>query len=265
MIVTQQNTDWTLFEMDITTASETALCQFGIALGYATGTLWVDDIVMEKTPNRKLIYLPQIKYLKSSLGNKLYGWINGNSVNTGRLLVVFDPEAFSYDINGTSLSGTVRSDIIGGSLNSYKSNISYIKTSPVEAVSQEYFGLPANTRLPVTPLANIAHEKIGQVLAYNLTVPEGATAIANYPDDSVAVYARSLGEYGGKVIYFGVQPFGNSDLAVSDQGCASWSKFFSQMAGKVNESVNLDIWKFLLPATGNDVDLNFILEPGYGE
>jgi hypothetical protein len=89
--------------------------------------------------------------------------------------------------------------------------------------------------------------------------------LATYSDGSTAAYVRSLGSYGGKVVYFGVQPFGNSDLAVGNQGFASWTGFFTRMAGMVSEPINLDIWQFLLPETGSDVNLNFALEPGYGE
>ncbi|MFA6101716.1 MAG: hypothetical protein WC721_06010 [Victivallaceae bacterium] len=222
----------------------------------------VDNGMDLNNANHKLIYLPQIKYLRTSFGATLYNWVLGNSSNSNRLLVVFDPEAFSYDINGTSLATTTRSNILGGSLGSYKSGVSYIKTSSVEAISQEYFGVPANTKLPVTPLANMTHDKSGQVLAYNITAPSGATVLATYDDGSTAAYVRIVGAYSGKVVYFGVQPFGNSDLAVNVQ---RWDGFFAKMAGKASEPINLNIWKFLLPATGNDVALSFELEPGYGE
>ena len=181
------------------------------------------------------------------------------------MLVVFDPEAFSYDINGASLASTTRSDILGGSLGSYKSGVSYIK---VTAAGASYFGVAANTQLPVMPLAHITHPNAWQVLAYSITAPAGATVLAQYSDNSTAVYVRSLGAHGGKVVYFGVQPFGNSNLAVNDQGFASWTGFFTSLAGMVSETTNLDIWKFLLPAPGYgdyDIELQFYLPPGWGE
>ncbi|MFA6101717.1 MAG: carbohydrate binding domain-containing protein [Victivallaceae bacterium] len=45
--ITQPDNDWTLFETEVATPVDTVKCQFAISLQYATGTFWLDGVVME--------------------------------------------------------------------------------------------------------------------------------------------------------------------------------------------------------------------------
>ncbi|MFH1903743.1 MAG: beta-galactosidase trimerization domain-containing protein [Candidatus Omnitrophota bacterium] len=195
----------------------------------------------ENLSRYKLIYLPQIKYCTQETAEKLLAF-----AKNGGTLVVFDPEAFTWNIDGTRLDA-LRGEILGGELSSRKDAVSLITNS------QEYFGT-TGAILPLTPLAHINGE--GKVLAYDIKVPQGAQVLANYPDGKPAAYARPVGK--GKVIFFAAQPFGNSDLATKD---SEWNGFLAQLAKTAGEKMDLGIWDFLLPETGGEVEVHYALPP----
>jgi len=195
----------------------------------------------ENLSRYKLIYLPQLKYCEPETAGKLLAF-----AKNGGTLVVFDPEAFTWNIDGTRLDA-LRGEILGGELSSRKDAVSLVTNSP------KYFGT-TSAILPLTPLAHITGE--GKVLAYDIKVPQGAQVLATYPDGKPAAYVRTVGK--GKVLFFAAQPFGNSDLATKD---SEWNKFFTQSAKTTGEKTGLGIWDFELPEKGGEIEVHYALPP----
>ena len=188
-----------------------------------------------------LIYLPQLKYTDADTAKRLLEY-----VKSGGRLVIFDPEAFTWNIDGTKLE-QVRSELIGCSTE---------KAVDVKNIvaSMDYSGLKKGDKLPLTPLAHIANA--GKVLAFEITPPADAKIIANYPDGKPAAFERTVGK--GSVIYFAAQPFGNADLAIKD---SKWTSFMNGLAGQAGEKLSLPIWDFELPATGGEVEVKYVIKP----
>ena len=194
---------------------------------------------MDNLSRYKLVYVPQIKYTDRDTAEALLEY-----VKNGGKVVLFDPEAFTWNVDGTSLD-TFRNELIG-----------CVPGKPVIATdimaSDDYSGLKKGNELPLTPLAN----KTGSVLAFEITPPADAKVIANYPDGKPAAFERNIGK--GTLLYFAAQPFGNSDLAVKN---SPWSAFMKAQAEQVGEKLDLPIWDFELPATGGEIEVKYVIKP----
>ena len=189
----------------------------------------------------RLIYVPELKYVDSETAGKFL-----NFVKDGGILVLFDPESFKWNINGTRMDD-FRNKLVGAPIG-----------KPCIAndliLSKNYLGLKQGTKLPLSKVRGRKHA--GEILAFDIKPPKDANIFATYPDGKPAAYERIIGK--GKVIYFAAQPFGNAELAVHK---SSWKRLFSGLAKEVGEPENLDIWNFLLPAKGGEVEVKYVIQP----
>ncbi|MFA6101718.1 MAG: sugar-binding protein [Victivallaceae bacterium] len=196
---------------------------------------------LDKLSRYKLVYVPQIKYTDRATAEALLEY-----VKNGGKAIIFDPEAFTWNVDGTPLD-VLRNEIVG--CLSGKPAIAKTIT-----VSIDYPGLKKGDELPLTPIAN--RTGYGSVLAFEITPPADAKVIASYPDGKPAAFERTVGK--GSVIYFAAQPFGNSDLAVKS---SPWSAFMKAQAEQIGEKMNLPIWDFELPATGSEIEVKYVIKP----
>ena len=104
-------------------------------------------------------------------------------------------------------------------------------------------------------VANAAAPQGSRFESYVMPEITGAKTIMSYPDKTPAAVERKVGK--GKVIYFAVQPFGSSELALTPQ---AWSAFFAAQAEAVGEKTNLKVWDFLLPEVKPSINLKKIIK-----
>lgn len=199
------------------------------------------SLKMDNLSKYKLVYVPQLKYTDTDTAAMLLEY-----VKNGGKLVIFDPEAFTWNVNGTKLE-KIRNEIIGCT------NGKPVTVKNLIA-SGDYQGLTKGDELPLTPLANRTGH--GNILAFEITPPSDAKVIATYPDGKPAAFERKVGK--GTVVYFAAQPFGNSDLAVKD---SKWSAFMKGQAEQIGEKLNLPIWDFELPAKGGEIEVKYVIKP----
>ena len=76
-----------------------------------------------------------------------------------------------------------------------------------------------------------------------------------YADKTPAAVERKVGK--GKVIYFAIQPFAGSELALTPK---AWNNFFAANAKAVGEKTDLAIWDFLLPEVKPTIKLKKIIK-----
>ncbi len=189
----------------------------------------------------RLVYVPQLKFSDTETGDRLCAF-----VKQGGTLVVLDPEAFQWNVDGTRHAA--RDILVGGRLGSHRS------ASSIVIGEGGFAGLPAGVELPLSMIRHRAGE--GDVMAYDITPPPGAKVIAHYRNGKPAAYLRTVGN--GRVIYFGAQPFGDSSHALEPGG---WADFFRNLAGEIGEPAQLPIWDFLVPETGGEIPVNYMVPP----
>ncbi len=83
----------------------------------------------------------------------------------------------------------------------------------------------------------------------------GGKVLMTYGDGAPATVERKLGK--GKVVFFAIQPFAGSDLAVRP---GAWRDFFLAQARAVGEPVGLPVCNFLLPDPPRVVNLKQMLK-----
>ncbi|OGV49548.1 MAG: hypothetical protein A2017_16315 [Lentisphaerae bacterium GWF2_44_16] len=198
--------------------------------------LKLDDISGYKT-----VYVPQLKYCDEATAKTLL-----NYVRNGGRLIIFDPEAFTWNIDGTPLD-KIRNELIGCPIGKELDQKNMI-------AANDSYGLKKGDELPLTPLMHRADA--GKIQAFEITPPSDAKVIANYPDGKAAAFEKTVGK--GSVIYFASQPFGNSDLAAKD---SKWSVFMKGIAEQSGEKTDLPIWDFELPAKGGEIEVNYVIKP----
>lgn len=196
---------------------------------------------LDRLERYRLVYVPQLKFSDTETGGRLCAF-----VKQGGTLVVLDPEAFQWNINGTPHEA--RDILVGGMIGTQR------PASSITIGAGGYAGLAAGVELPLSMIRHRAGE--GDVMAYDITPPPGAKVIAHYRDGKPAAYLRSVGK--GKVIYFGAQPFGDSSQALEP---GPWAAFFRTLAGEIGEPTKLPIWDFLLPETGGDIHVDYLVPP----
>ena len=188
-----------------------------------------------------IVYVPELKYIDKATAMKLLKF-----VKNGGILVLFDPESFTFNIDGTRMND-FRSKLIGANIGKRHKSNSLILT-------KTYQNLKQGSKLPLTAVRGRAGA--GEILSFDIQPPEDANVFAAYPDGKPAAYERKVGK--GKVIYFAAQPFGNATLATCK---SSWETFFSGLAKEVGEPENLAIWDFLLPPKGGEIEVKYIVQP----
>ncbi|MBI3922413.1 MAG: beta-galactosidase trimerization domain-containing protein [Armatimonadetes bacterium] len=182
---------------------------------------FVDDRQIDrgtKSLNRyKLIVVPFAKYERGSVRNKLEAW-----VKAGGTLVCGDPEAFTFDIDGT-MPLAARERLLGARLVSKRS-----EGTPVKLTKSSALG----TAGPET----LAAEAVG----FDIAISGAAGAAATYQDGPPAIVINPLGK--GRVITFAFNPFTAS--APEDE---RWVGFFKNLLRGANVKQGRDIWRFKFP------------------
>jgi glycosyl hydrolase family 42 (putative beta-galactosidase) len=189
-----------------------------------------------KLNDYKVIYIPQLRYSDQKFNKSLIEY-----VKNGGVIVVFDPLALSYNIDGSD-AVTARKELFGSTLKhkKYSGSLKY-----------------KNIDLPLSRVMNMPGPDAGLIIARDFVkLPAGAKVIAKYKDGKPAAIKHKLGK--GSVIQFAAQPFGGARLAVKPGG---WKKFFTNTAKQAGEKCGLPIWDFILPKPSKDsIKLNFNLK-----
>ncbi len=197
---------------------------------------FINDTMLRNNSARlnelKVLYIPKMKFTDPDTSKALTDW-----VKKGGRLVVFDPEFMIYNIDGSK--SAARKELTGA-------GDAVLRKLPKREISWK------NKVLKVSVLRNdpeISSEY--PVKAYDVQKPADAKVIATYPDGKPAAFERRVGK--GSVVYFAVQPFGCSDLAVNG---GSWCDFFKAEAVGAGEKINVARWDFLLPEAPKVVKLD---------
>jgi hypothetical protein len=185
----------------------------------------------------KIIYLPLAKYMEKSVVEKLTDY-----VKNGGTLVIGDPEAFSYDEDGKSLS-TYREKLCGAKLENETFKADSIKITSLPPLNQESYPLLKE---------NSIYDQIH--LAHELTFTSNAhKVIAQFPNGKPALIENNFGK--GKVFYFAANPFAPDVVLINSK----ISGLFELIQKNAGAKTGLPIWNFLLPATGGEVNVKYIL------
>jgi hypothetical protein len=180
----------------------------------------------------KLIFAPSLSYVSRPFAEGLTA-----AVRAGATLVVFDPDALTYDIETGPLASQ-RKELLGTALGS-KRECSHFLAAP-----------EGKRRFPETRLMLIEPGKSGEI-ARTLEIPNDARVLFNYEDGTPGVYARRLGK--GEVIVFGAMPLADTGPAYTIGtsgllGATGWDTFLATLAKEKNIKTDLPIWRFELPA-----------------
>ena len=172
--------------------------------------------------DKKLLYIPRMRFTDPELTAKIKSFMEN-----GGTIVSFDPKMWSYNIDGSTVPE--REKFIG-------------KLVPRKVASPVLkYG---SKRLPLAKILHLPQPENNTIEAYNFAkLPAGAKVIASYDDGKPAIVEFAVGK--GKWIFSAVQPFGNSDAALAP---GAWKDFMADRAREINESVDLPIWRFQLPA-----------------
>ncbi len=189
-----------------------------------------------KLDDYKLLYVPAMNYTAPEISAKLLKW-----VEDGGTMVVFDPNFMQYNIDGTLNSDRVK--LVGAQVPA--------TVKPLRQCSLIY----QNKTLAVSMVANAVPPKGSRFESYVMPQIDGAKVIMTYSDKTPAAVERKVGK--GKIIYFAIQPFGSSELALAPQ---SWHAFFAGQAEAVNEKNGLAVWDFLLPEVKPVIKLKKIIK-----
>ena len=188
-----------------------------------------------KLSDYRVIYIPRLRYTDAKFSESLIKY-----VKEGGKLVVFDPQALSYNIDGT-VPVKEHNELFGTSMKPKK-----------------YSGylVYKEQHLPVSKIMNLNIPEAGSVAAWDFgKLPKGAKVIVKYSDGKAAAIERKIGK--GSIISFAVMPFGDSEVAISPKG---WKTFFSDISKQAGEKTALPIWDLLLPKIAKDsIKLNFTL------
>ena len=189
-----------------------------------------------KLDDYKLLYVPVMNYTTPEISGKLLKW-----VENGGTMVVFDPKFMQYNTDGTT--SRIRSKLTGSAVPD--------KVKPLQICSLTY----QNKAMPASMVANAAAPRGSRFESYVMPDVAGSKVVMTYPDKTPAAIERKVGK--GKVIYFAIQPFGSSALALAPQ---AWSAFFAAQAKAAGEKTNLPVWDFLLPEVKPSINLKKIIK-----
>lgn len=172
---------------------------------------FIDDRQIERgiknLSDYKMLYVPFAKYERYSVVKKISEY-----VKEGGILILADPEGFTYDINGEKLDST-REDLMG--LKVGEKNLGGIVTTK-------------------KGLSFILPEEGKKVTIVN------AIPLATFSDGSPAI---TLNKYGkGKVICFASNPFAQSPELNKNLTC-----FFLNFMEEAGIKMKRDIWRFKFP------------------
>ena len=166
----------------------------------------------------KAIYLPYGRIMDGETRRRL-----DTFVQEGGTLIVGDPEAFEYQIDGTRTRAE-RVRLVGADLAGRADGTGDITIRPHPLLP----GLSGPLRL------------LGLSWPSRLRPAEGTSVLGAYDDGSPAITLHRHGK--GRVIYFGLQPFVLPALALPE-----WQQFFKSLQRGLGFSADLDIWRFTFP------------------
>ncbi len=158
------------------------------------------------------IYLPEAEYQRREVAEALVAW-----VEAGGRLIVTDPQAFTWHLDGS------RMDDLRGRLFPALGEVGAGETVSVA----EGCLIDVEGTLPL----------FGE--AATLEVAEDDRPLLVYPDGSVAAAARNVGD--GEVWYFAFDPMSQRALG------SEWVQWWRMAHASTGESVDLAIWRFMLP------------------
>jgi hypothetical protein len=180
----------------------------------------------------KLILAPSLSYVSRSFAEELIA-----AVRDGATLVVFDPDALTYDIETGPLASQ-RKELLGTALGNKRECSHFLAARE------------GQRRFPETRLMLIEPGKSGEI-ARTLEIPNDARVLFNYEDGTPGVYSRRLGK--GEAIVFSAMPLADCGPAYTIGtsgllGYTGWDTFLATLAKEKNIKTNLPIWRFELPA-----------------
>ena len=175
---------------------------------------FTDDFQIERDVTRwdefKVVVMPDAKYVDRSLCRAAR-----RLVQRGGTLIVTDPEAYSFALDGTDLAD----------------------------FRKELFGVTRAKGTPQTTLV-IGDKKLTnpdpRELTITITDPDRTTVLASFADKSPAIVEHRLGK--GRVWYFALNP--NNDATVDD---VRWIRPWRAWLGKLGVPLDHDIWRFQIP------------------
>lgn len=173
----------------------------------------------------KVVYLPLGKYFPEPAINPLVKY-----VNNGGILVIGDPEAFSYYRDGSSLA-RYREELVGVKLEK-------------DTFDEKTITITADGKLKgkTYPLKKIGSLYDEIHLAHSVTTLSPKIKIlATFSDGKPAVLENSVGK--GKVIYFTANPFAPDVVLIN----SAISDFFRNIQEQAGTKTERPIWRFLLP------------------
>ena len=188
-----------------------------------------------KLEDYRLMYVPVMSYTTPEISAKLVKWVEG-----GGTLVVFDPQFLLHNIDGSANAD--RAKLTG------QSGAPAVKTTGNSEL--KWGGRP----LAAAMIANAPALPGSRFASYAIDAA-GGKVLMTYGDGAPAAVERRLGK--GKVVFFAIQPFAGSDLAVRP---GAWRDFFLAQARAVGEPVGLPVCNFLLPDPPRVVNLKQMLK-----
>ncbi len=183
----------------------------------------------------KLILAPSLSYISRPLAEKLTV-----AVEQGATLVVFDPDALTYDFETGSLAAQ-RMRLLGAPVGPRREASHFVAT------------VEGRKRFPDTRMMLIEPGKSGEI-ARTLQIPNGARILFNYEDGTPGVFSRQVGS--GEVIVFSAMPLADTGPAYTIGsagllGNTGWDTFLASLCREKRVRTALPIWQFRLPENGS--------------
>lgn len=168
-----------------------------------------------KLADYQVIYVPNAEYQRRAVVAALEAYVRG-----GGKLVVMQPKAFTWDVDGTKLDDVRGALLPATGDNPLHQSVKPTGVGPVRATTQ--------------PLALVYGRGMSPSLA------GGAQAFLTYEDGQPAAVARPVGR--GMVYAFGFEPLWQSTL-----NNAGWRAYFKAFHSGLGQAVDLPIWRYTFP------------------
>jgi hypothetical protein len=157
-------------------------------------------------------------------------------VEGGGVLICADPEAFSFDLDGTDLS-ELREELCGVRVQGPTEQTAFQMAPDFAALAPE--GIPE--RFPLYRRCLSDGTRVSTARLIEVTSP-AAMVLGVYPDGSPAGVLNPCGR--GQVIYFAANPFQPEALL----GQGEWELAFRQLLPFLGVPTDEAIWRFRLPS-----------------
>jgi len=192
--------------------------------------------------NYKIVYVPFATYELPENTERLIDF-----ARNGGILIVGDPEAFKWNIDGTRTDASreelVGARIIGPILDEKVNSVSIIKK---DGLLKNYTG-PG--QLPIYGRFRVADDHYHHASSARLNnrfdlkiEANNAVVLGKFSDGKPAIIFRNFGK--GKVLYFAANPF----VADAVFKPSVWGDFFKTVQDNAGVRTDMDIWRFEIPA-----------------